>query len=146
MSRVRAAMSRGGLVTSLMAATLGNLYDYTIGEQREAGLGRELLVSTGIDFAIGVGVGLTAAAIVVGATALVGLSLPVVGFVAAVAIAGVAIGAAVEATGLPAYLKSHVGPGIDAWPGIFRNSQTIVDELGSRAGDSPPGSGGRRRK
>ena len=144
-SRVRSAVGRAGLVTALVGSVLGNLYDYTLGAKREVGLGKEFLVSSGIDFAISVGVGLVAAAAVVGSTTAFGVTLPVWGTVALVTAVGVGLGLAIDATGIPSYLKANVGDGLDAWPGIFRNAETAVNELGERSGETPPHVGGRRR-
>jgi len=151
-SRVRDAVSRSSILFSLGVSLAGNLWDYTLGEHRDEGLGREFLVSTAVDTVLAVATGVAAAGIV----ALMGLSLPIWGTVLAVSFVGVGIGFAVGWSGLGDWLKTQVnaglerlgvqdtpipgtdrvGEGLGAWPGVIANAGRIVSIGAQRVGQA----------
>jgi hypothetical protein len=151
-SRVSSAVSRSSVLFALGTSLLGNLWDYTLGEHHEEGLGREFLVSTGVDTLLAVATGVAAAGIV----AVMGLSLPVWGTVAAVSITGLAIGFALDQIGVSDWLKDRlnarleavgardtpirgtdrVGEGLETWPGIFENAGVILRVGAERVGQA----------
>jgi hypothetical protein len=136
----------------LGTSLLGNLWDFTLGEHHEEGLGREFLVSTTSDFLLAMATGVAAAGIVVA----MGLSLPVWGTVAAVSVIGVAIGFALDQIGVGDWLKSQlnaglealgvrdtpipgtdrVEEGLEAWPGIFESAGVILRVGAQRVGQA----------
>lgn len=126
--------AKGSIGVGLLTSLATNLWDFTVGTQRETGiLSKEFAVSTGVDLIMSVGTGLVAAGIVAGAAALFTLTLPVSGAVALTAGVGVGIGLLLDATGAGSALKREVSEGIEAWPGIVQNSRVIAQVMGERA-------------
>lgn len=117
LGRIRSVFSRGNLGVGLATSVLGNLYDYTLGEHRGEGFGKEFWVSTGVDFVMTVGTGLTAATVVAGGVVLfgsAGVSLPLSAAVVGTAIAGAGISAILDHFQAGQRLKQAVSNGLDA--------------------------------
>jgi hypothetical protein len=151
-NRISRAASRSSVLFALGTSLLGNLWDYTLGEHHEEGLGREFLVSTGVDTLLAVATGVAAAVTV----AMLSLSLPVWGTVALVSILGLGIGLALEQIGVGDWLKDQLnaglgavgvrdtpipgtdraGEGVEAWPGIFENAGVILRVGAQRVGQA----------
>jgi len=127
--------ARGTIGFSLVTSVASNLYDYSVGANRGEGLSKEFAVSTGVDLIMSVGTGLAAAAGVALLTALVGVTLPVWGAIAAAAGLGLFIGIALDATGVGTALKRRVSEGVEAWPGIIQNAGVIAQSVGGRVAD-----------
>jgi len=131
-----ASGARGTIGVGLVTSLISNLWDYTVGTQRETGvLSREFAVSTGVDLVLGVGTGLAAAGLVALAVAAGIVSLTVSGAIAIAAILGLSIGLALDATGVGTALKRGVNEGLNAWPGIIQNGRIIAEVVGQRAAD-----------
>jgi hypothetical protein len=95
------AVSRSSLLFAVGTALLGNLIDYGFGEHRDTGvISWDFAVSTTVDFGLSLLTGVVAAALVGGAIALVGVSLPLWAALGATAILGVGIGLGLEAIGV----------------------------------------------
>jgi hypothetical protein len=151
-NRISRAVSRSSVLFLVGTSLLGNLWDYTLGEHHEEGLGSEFLVSTAVDSLLAVATGVAAAGIV----AAIGLSLPVWGTVAAVSVVGVGIGFALDQIGVGDWLKTQlnaglealgvrdapipgtdrVGEGLEAWPGTFENAGVILRVGAQRVGQA----------
>ena len=128
-----AGRARGTIGVGLVTSIVSNLWDYTVGTQRETGiLSKEFAISTGVDFALSVGTGLTAALGVALFTAAFAISAPVWATIGAAAIVGIGIGLALDATGVGAALKRGVNEGLAAWPGILQNGRVIAQVVGER--------------
>jgi hypothetical protein len=151
-SRVRDAASRSSILFALGTSLLGNLWDYTLGEHHEEGLGREFLVSTAVDTLLAVAIGVAAIAGVTVVATLAGITFPTVGAaLAVVAGVGFVMGLALEWLGVGDWSKSilsrgldalgfsdtpipgtdHVREGLEAWPGILDNAGEIL-RVGAR--------------
>ncbi len=136
-----AAGAKGTIGIGLATSLISNLWDYTVGAQRQTGVvSREFAVSTGVDLVMGVGTGLVAAGTVaVGAAvvaATVGLTAPVWATVAGAAILAVGIGWVLDRIGVGAELKRRVNEGLDAVPGILQNGRIIAQVVGERVSDA----------
>ena len=128
--------AKGSIGVGLLTSLATNLWDFTVGTQRETGvLSKEFAVSTGVDLIMSVGTGLVAAGIVAGAAALFTLTLPVSGAVALTAGVGVGMGLLLDATGAGRALKREVSEGMEAWPGIVQNGRVIAQVMGERAAE-----------
>ncbi len=131
-----AAGARGTIGVGMITSLLSNLWDYTVGTQRETGvISKEFAVSTGVDLVLSVGTGLAAAGTVALIAAGLGIAAPVTATIAVTAVLGVGIGMLLDATGVGTALKRSVSEGLEAWPGILQNGQVIAQVVGERVGD-----------
>jgi hypothetical protein len=119
---------------------LGNVYDYTLGDHRGEGFGREFWISTGIDYAMTIFTGLAAAgltaAIVTGAGVLLGATAPLWAAVAGAAVIGAGISWWFDRAGAGEWLKEHVNEGLNAWAGVWDNAGTIAQALPGYLGET----------
>ncbi|HLF36859.1 MAG TPA: hypothetical protein VI520_02875 [Anaerolineales bacterium] len=132
--------AKGSVGVGLLTSLATNLWDFTVGTQRETGiLSKEFAVSTGVDLIMSVGTGLVAAGLVAGgaaaAAAVAGFTAPIWGTIAAVAVVGLVIGLVLDSTGVGTTLKRNVSEGLEAWPGIIQNAGVIAQVMGGRVGD-----------
>lgn len=100
-------VTKGTWITAGVASLGINLYDYTIGEHKNEGLGQEFAVSTGVDILAAVGIGLAAAAIVSLAVASAPFTMSAAAVVGTTALVSIGISALFSA---PLPIPGHAEP------------------------------------
>ena len=118
-SLVRSAVSGSSLIVSGIGSSVLNLYEYGLGEHKEEGIGsQQFWVSTGVDFALSVGIGTGSALVIAGVAAIAAAA-----FTAAIAAPVLVIGAALVGLGgsilldivdVPDSVKSAANEFVDA--------------------------------
>jgi hypothetical protein len=138
------AASNSGLAIPMVTSVGINLYDYTLGENRDVGVASpEFAASTMVDCVVSAGTGLAAAGAVAGlisAAGVIGLTAiataPLWAAIAATAFIGVGLGLLVDTFVDTDAIKDRVADGIRAWGGIVHNVGTIGRVVIDRAGQA----------